>query len=209
MDQAVQEPLRGNLSTWHYMARHRCLHLRRQAARTAASGSTTAAGSSCLQSYYVNRSDSLPHVAGEFIWTLARRLSGRAAAPIDWPHVSSSFGAVDLAGGSPKAAGQRAGGCSGLVAVQREPALGGEPTAAPGRRGGAHRREHAGAAARGRQQPIRTALQLRAQPGIDGERRLAGAALERGVDGLGGVEERTSPRHVATTVHTLEAIDRL
>lgn len=49
----------------------------------------------CLQDT-VNRSDSLPYVSGLFIWTLGDYLG--EPAPLGWPHVSSSFGAVDLAG---------------------------------------------------------------------------------------------------------------
>eukprot|EP00040_Diaphanoeca_grandis_P013279 m.67174 g.67174 ORF g.67174 m.67174 type:complete len:1048 (+) comp23774_c0_seq1:77-3220(+) len=49
----------------------------------------------CLQSF-VNFTDSLPYIAGSMIWTLADYLG--EPAPIGWPAVSSSFGAIDLAG---------------------------------------------------------------------------------------------------------------
>ena len=49
----------------------------------------------CLQDT-VNRSDSIPYVSGLFVWTLGDYLG--EPAPLGWPHVSSSFGAVDLAG---------------------------------------------------------------------------------------------------------------
>ena len=44
----------------------------------------------------VNMTDSIPWVAGSMIWTLGDYIG--EPAPIDWPHVSSSFGAVDIAG---------------------------------------------------------------------------------------------------------------
>eukprot|EP00937_MAST-01D_sp_MAST-1D-sp2_P002119 g2119.t1 len=47
----------------------------------------------CLQRE-VNMSDSLPYVAGTMIWTLGDYIG----ESLEWPAVSSSFGAVDLAG---------------------------------------------------------------------------------------------------------------
>jgi len=49
----------------------------------------------CLQAN-INLTDSLPYVAGSMIWTLGDYIG--EPAPIYWPAVSSSFGAIDLAG---------------------------------------------------------------------------------------------------------------
>ena len=47
----------------------------------------------CLQQQ-VNTTDSLPYVAGSMIWTFYDYIG----ESLVWPAVSSSFGAVDLAG---------------------------------------------------------------------------------------------------------------
>ena len=49
----------------------------------------------CLQQE-VGRSDALEYIAGSMIWTLGDYLG--ESAPVYYPHVSSSFGAIDLAG---------------------------------------------------------------------------------------------------------------